>query len=156
MFAWLKRRSWERQQLIYSFFDGQQARKVDPLAVWFALRTDPELLLDQHLTLLEDAPEEEPAMLQNGRVEAWQMAGRAVGRAFGLPDGKLNLWARRQLLLEFCIYLHTLKKNISALPICLPPTVRQCLDRLTTKHGSASTSTGHALKPGEPAELHLA
>lgn len=155
MFGWLKRRAFERSQLIYEFFDGQQSRKVDPLAVWFALRTDPELVLDQHLPMLEDAPADEPQMLQNGRVAAWQMAGRAVGRAFGLPDGKLNLWARRQLLLAFLVYLHAVKKKLSALPIYLAPTVRECLDRLTTKRGSDSTSTGHALKPGDPAELHL-
>jgi hypothetical protein len=149
---WLKRRLFEKSRLIFQFFDGRTSRRVDPLAVYFLLRTDPELILETHCTLLENEPSDESPLLRAGCEEAWQIAGRAVGRAFGLPEERLTIWERRQLLFSFLIYLHTIKKNISPLPISLPPTVRRRLDELTTKPASASTSTAPAPKSAAPAE----
>lgn len=153
MLGWLRRRAFNKNRLIFRFFDGEKSRWVDPLAAWFSLRNDSEFVADEHFPLLDDSPPGEKGMLADGRVDAWEITGRAIGRAFDLEDETLTLWERRQLAVRFLIYLNELKKNISILPISLPPSVLETLEGWHTKLKSDSTSTPDERKPAVLGEL---
>lgn len=147
MLGWLRNWVTKRQRQLFSYYDGSGWRLIDPYAVWVALRSDEELVLDVDI----------PAM-DRGDDESTAKVIRAVHRAFGTRpfDGKRGITVReaRELLLRFVVYLNELKKNSVPTLTSLPSTDgRDSEDELVTSSDSGSCSTVSESKSDVATEL---
>ena len=109
--------AYKKHRLVYTYFDGKQYRKGDPLHIYRLLRNDEEFNIDEH-----------PTYVDAGDDEATGILCRAVCRAFdvkpynditqeGLQDAELlNLFG------DLGYYLEDLQKKTSNGPILSPPT----------------------------------
>jgi hypothetical protein len=73
LFSWLRTRL-DKRRNIFSFWDGQRVRRVDPLRVLQTLQADKEFLMDRHIKMA----------MELGDQEAIAITCKAVQTAFGV------------------------------------------------------------------------
>ncbi len=107
LFFWLA--SWFRprsSQRIFSYFDGQKYRTIDPVYVLNALAVHPKYAPERHYE----------AAVKECKIEAMEIVAGAVCDVFHVQpyvDGKgLTIAERLSLLATFYLYCETVKKNI--------------------------------------------
>ncbi|MCC7424822.1 MAG: hypothetical protein IT428_31510 [Planctomycetaceae bacterium] len=132
-----------RGRAIFRFWDGQRDRLADPMVI--------------HRSLLEHGEfnwETTPALIDvdNDKIssDALRITADATRKAFGVPeliDGGLTETELLQLLVQFSLYLSSLKKSISPPQTSPAATAPKPSGNSTTKPASDSGSTCDASKP---------
>lgn len=105
--SWFRPRSSPR---IFSYFDGEKYRTIDPVQVLNSLNSHPRYVPERHYH----------AAVRECKIDAMEIVGAAVCDAFGVQaynDGKgLTIAERLGLLSTFYLYCEAVKKNTSPLP----------------------------------------
>lgn len=100
-----------RNRTIFRFYNGKKRVSIDPIHCAMKLANDPDYLprhIDEAL---------------NGDDEALQICSAAADRAFGVvgvEQGGLTITEKLDLLNQFDLWVHALKKNTKRLPASPP------------------------------------
>lgn len=131
-----------KERGIFRFWDGRRWRTADPIPTWRALADDPEFLAETHLTLVD-----------GGDLESVGIVGRAVRRAFGVPEFNQGGLTERQcvdLLESYYSFIDSLKKKQDTLSTSPSPTVPPSSAESTTPPAADCFSTSSEPKPDSP------
>lgn len=138
MLNWLRSKLINHRRAIYSYFDGQQVRKADPMVLHRSLMSHPEFDLATHPQLIDESPEDRDITLNATRdvfgVKAFD----------GLTGEGLTEEETINLLWGFVSYCNSKKKRTNPSPTSPPATDSKPPDlppvASTTKPPSASGS----------------
>lgn len=130
LFSWFRR---ERKRQIFTFWDGNRLRRIDPMVVWEKLVEHPTFVEERHVT----------AALR-GEPEAVRIVVATVCDVFGVrewSEGRGGLLRNEcfDLLSSFYDYLDALKKNTVEHATSLPP-----MDSESSVEESATSATSES------------
>lgn len=136
-FGWLKKWRMNRGRAIFQFWDGKQDRAADPMVIHRALLAHSEFNWETTPALID---------VDNDHIssDALRVTADAARKAFGVPEfasGGLTESELLQLLVQFSLYLTSLKKSTNPPQILPAATESKPSDPSTTKPESVSGST---------------
>lgn len=146
MLNWIRRKLYERNRAIFTYWDGQRLRRIDPLAAFRAIRAHERFDIDTHLDLANGGIDEAIQVTLEATREIFDVREYADGVGLTI-DETMNLIG------SFVYYLNALKKNGSPRPISPEPTAPESsvANCETTNALSDSGSTVSEQNCGAPA-----
>ena len=127
---------------IFEFWDGNEMRRIDPLPVWYKLwqTEDIESILKRAENLEAEAIEELAVLTRElFAVEAYD------------PDGATGLTCleTKQLLYDYFVYCHELKKKVGPLPMPWQIQARWISSAPSTTPSAAESSSSQSGSPSD-------
>lgn len=156
-FTWLRnrrlRRENERRRLLFSYFDGERLRQIDPMKAWREIVRDPKFHLETMSALADQGVTEEAEILAGCICRVFDVKPFNDATGKGLTEAQLQ-----NILADFEGWLDRVQKKTpfgptSPQPMDSPPSsISPAARPEATKplSGSGSTSTGP--KPELPTE----
>ena len=107
MFSFFRRWRQNRRRMIYRFWDGQNFRRVDPIAVHLRLQSHPKFLVTRDLKLVDSGDREATEITAAAVCDCFEVQPYDTVTGRGLTVGE-----RLGLLADFYFWIELQKKSI--------------------------------------------